>query len=668
MTVLFAGLLAASGCKKGDEKAESAKNKEGTPSGDQTKPEGDKPAKPGDPGLGAVAAAADPGVEAGGIERDKEEGPAAVLTAVNGTVEVRRVGETEFQAAKADTELFPGDQVRTAEGGTATITMADESVVEVAEVSTVAIASREGSADPASSAAVLGGLARFTVSDRAPGEGAFKVYTPAGVVLTKGTVYAVGVAATGEARVGVESGAVDVLGLVDIAAEPVVVEGGSAATLSAEGAVAAPVEWKTDDWGAWRSDADAKVEVGPVVTAHGNALADLGGQLSVAYADLEATAAANAEFEAQAATHADAKATAEYEAIAPDGAATIEASFGVAGYIEALTWAYAGHAALATDIYVRHPDNVKAEWEVVAPRAEAAVLWPKRFVVTADAYLEPLRVQYYVHHPRGRAHAELVGVAVPEFYVAASVPEPEPPVVRAKVKTKLWVRPVVIVKPQARPVWISHPAPRWRAKVRVKPAPVRARVGWYVRPPELKAKVFLGADVKAKYTSKIVVKAPEPRATLRAKVKVKPVGVKIKVNPPDLKAAANARLKVKLDGGRVMIRDHRDATVKVKGGADVVIKGGAGAAGGADVKVRDHRDDVKGKVDVGAGAVGGAKVKVRDHRDEVKGSAGAGADVKAKVKVKAPSVKVKVKAPPPPKVKVKAGGEVKAKGGIKIGN
>jgi hypothetical protein len=669
MTLLLGSVLAVSSCKKGDEKAESAKNKEGTTTGDKKAPDDTSKGKTGEASLADTAANADPGVEAGGIERDKDEGPAAVITAVEGTVEVRRVGETEFQAAKANTDLFPGDQVRTTEGATATITMADESVVEVAEVSTVAIASREGSADPASSAAVLGGLARFTVQDRAPGEGAFKVYTPAGVVVTKGTVYAVGVAASGEARVGVESGTVDLIGLVDMAAEPIVVEANHSATFTAEGSAGQPVEWASDDWGTWRTETDAEMEVNAVVTAHGTALADIGAELAAAYADLEATAETMAEFEAQAATHADATATAEYEAIAPEGAATIEASFGVAGHIEALTWAYAGHAALATDVYVRHPDTVKAEWEVVAPRVETAVLWPKRFVVTADAYLEPLRVQYYVHHPRGRAHAELVGVAVPEFYYAVNVPEPEPAKVRAKVRTKVWIQPTVFVRASARPVWISHPRPNWRAKVKVRPATYRAKASWYVRPPDVKVKVFLGADVKAKYTSKIVVRAPEPRATVRAKVKIKPVGVRIKVKAPDLDAAAKARVKVKIGGdGRVIVRDHRDAGVKVKGGAGVVIKGGGDAAGGVDVKVRDHRDDVKGKVDIGAGAGGDAKVKVRDHRDDAKGKVGAGADVKAKVKVKAPDVKVKIKAPPPPKVKVKAKGEVKAKGGIKIGN
>ena len=158
----------------------------------------------------AQTASAGAGVQAGGIQHEDSEGAAGIDSGANGTVEVRRVGETAWAAAKADTKLYPGDTVRTGESSTATVTLADESMIEVAEVSTIAVASRDGTADPASAAAVLGGIARFTVTPRAPGEGPFRVYTSSGVVLTKGTVYGVGVAASGEARVGVESGTVDV--------------------------------------------------------------------------------------------------------------------------------------------------------------------------------------------------------------------------------------------------------------------------------------------------------------------------------------------------------------------------------------------------------------------------------------------------------------------------
>lgn len=58
-----------------------------------------------------------------------------------------------------------------------------------------------------------------------------------------------------------------------------------------------------------------------------------------------------------------------------------------------------------------------------------------------------------------------------------------------------------------------------------------------MRPPTLKAKVFVGADVRGKLDSHLVVRPPEPRASLRARWTV-PVGVKIKVGAPDLSAAA----------------------------------------------------------------------------------------------------------------------------------
>jgi hypothetical protein len=628
----------------------------GTGTGTDTGTKTDTPPPPVDD---PVAAA---GVEAGGIERDKDEGPAASLSAVDGTVEVRRVGEADFAAAKKDDDLFPGDVVRTGDKSSAQITMADESVIELAEITTVGIASRDASADPASGAAVLAGIARFTVSDRAPGEAAFKVYTPSGVVMTKGTVYAVGVAATGEARVGVESGAVEVVGLGALDADPVAVEASHAASMSADGTVAGSVDWTTDDWGQWRDDSEANIDAGAVVEANGAALTSLAADLNAAYADLDASAQAFADFETKAAAAADAKATADYEAVAPEGAADIEASFDLAGAIQAMTWSYEGHAELASDAYARHPDEVKTQWTVVAPHIDAAVLWPKRFEVTADAYLEPLRVQYYVHHPRGRVHAELVGVAVPEFYQQVDVPEPDPATVRARVRTHVWLEPDVIVHANARPVWIAAPAPHWRAKVKVHVAPPRAKVAWYVRPATLHATVIYGVEVKQQVKPTIVIKEREPRAKLRAHWHGDAnVGMRVKVAPPDLKAAADARVKVKLDAGRIVVRDHRtgkaDVDVVVKDHRDDAANAGADVKGKVDVTVKDHRNDaanvggdVKGDVKVkvndhrddAGNAAGDVKVKVKDHREDVKGKADAGA--KVKVKVKAPDVKVKVKA------------------------
>ncbi|MBA3463613.1 MAG: FecR domain-containing protein [Deltaproteobacteria bacterium] len=634
MAMLLAGLGVAA-CKKGDEAKQDPPASKETASG----PTGKDGAKP------ASDSSSPAGVSAGGIQRDDKEGPAAIVTSAKGTVEVRRVGETTFSAAKDDSKLYPGDQLRTGDASTATVALADESVIEVAEVSTVAIASRESTADPASGAAVLAGLARFTVTPRAPGEGAFRVYTTAGVVVTRGTVYGVGVAASGEVRVGVESGMVDVFGLSAFDADPVVIEGGSSATFEANGTVGGATMWPADDWGVWRDERDAKLELSAAVTAHSEAMAEIEKSLVNAYADLDAVADSVATFEATASVAADKGDTATYTASLPEGAASIDASFNLGMRLEALTWAYSSRAALATEIYVRHPDVVTS-WDVVLPRVDAAVLWPKRYEVTANAYLEPLRLQYYVHHPRGRGHAHLVGVKVPEFYASVEAPEIEPAQVRGRVKTKIWLHPEVRYTASTRPVWVSAPSVNWRANAKLTPAPFRANVGWYVRPPTLKAKVLVGSNVRGKYDSRLKVSAPEPRANFRASWKV-PVGMKVKIGAPDFDAGAKARASWKVGagaGGNVNAPD---------------VRGGAKAKVGAKVdvrvpEVRVNVPDVKAKVDVKIKAQQEAAAEARARAEA---NAKAAADVK--VKIKAPEVKIKA-----PEVKVKG----EAKGGFKIGN
>jgi hypothetical protein len=644
-------VLAIFGCsKKGDD----------TPA---TPVKAQEPAPPPSAPTPAPAPAkTDVGVTAGGIQHDAKEGPAGVLSKADGTVQVRRVGEAKFAAAKAGDNLYPGDLVRTADKSTATIALADHSVVEVAETSTVGIASRDGTADPASAAAVLAGIARFTVTPRAPAEGPFRVYTPSGFVVTKGTTYGVGVAADGEARVGVESGQVDVVGLAQQDADPVAVGTGNAATLDAKGTVAAPAAWPSDDWGTWRDDADAKLDVNAAVDAHGAALADLDKQLTDGYADLNTSADSAATFEANAAASADKNDTAAYVAAEPEGAATIDASFAVGGRLEALTWAYAGRAELASEIYERHPE-VEPRWQVVAPRVDAAILWPKRYEVTATGYLEPLRLQYYVHEPRGRAHAELVGVAVPPFYAAAALPPIDPVRIRGHVKSHVWIAPEVPFKVQPRPVWALAPAPEWHAKLAVAPAPFRAKVGWYVRPPTPHATVFVGAPIKRPFEPHIEVRPPEPRAELRAQWKV-PVGVKVQVGAPDFAAAERARATVKLDpGGRVIVREHAGvvvapavrAGVEVHGAPGVVVHGAPAVEvhGAPGVVVRPP--EVRGGVDVRVH--GAPAAEVREHAG-------------AKVEVHAPAPpRVEVHAPPPPRVEVHAPevkGKVEVKGGVKV--
>jgi hypothetical protein len=643
---LALGVLLGAACKKSSDTAAKDKSTEAKPS-PATPTAADKPAN--------TDATASVGVQAGGIEHADNEGAAAILASMNGTVEVRRVGEPTWAAAKADTKLFPGDVVRTSDGATATVTLADESTVELAEATTLAIASRDGTADPASATAVLGGLARFSVTPRAPAEGPFRVYTSSGVIVTRGTVYGVGVSASGDARVGVESGTVEVVGLAQLDAPPVPVEKSMQVSLAADGKVGAPAAWPADDWGTWRDDADANVQLTAAVDAHGKAMADLNQQLLDGYAELQASADQAATFEASAAASADKNDTASYQSAQADGAATIDASFSLAARLEALTWAYGAHAELATDLYVRHPQDVETIWPVVAPRVDAAILWPKRYDVTAVAYLEPLRAQYYIHHPRGRMHAELVGVKVPDFYASVEPAPIDPVTVRGKVKGAVWIAPEMTYHASTRPVWIATPDASWHASVKAHAAPPRAKVGWYVRPPNLKAHAIVGTNVTGKWDNKLTVGPAQPVADLHAMWKV-PVGTKIHVEAPDLHAAAAARAKVKLGTDGHIVWDRRaHASGGAKAGMAAAGNVKANAQGKVNVKVPDvHVKAPDVKADVSA--------NVRDHRDA---TVNAGANAKAKVdgavkaNVKAPAIKVQA-----PSIKV----EGKAKGSFKIGH
>jgi hypothetical protein len=640
MMALALGVMLGAACKK----------KENDTAASQQPAKTQEPAQPQTKDTPKPDQAEGPGIAAGGIERAADEGSAAMIASASGTVEVRRVGETTWTAAKADTKLWPGDVVRTSDQSAATIMLADQSTIEVSETSSVAIASRDGSADPASSAAVMAGLARFTVSARTPGEGAFRVYTPSAIVLTKGTTYGVGVAASGEARIGVETGTVEVIGISSLDAQPVELATSSQVMIAADGKVGTSSAWATDDWGMWRDEVDAKADYNASIKAHGEAMAELDKALASSWAELQANADAAATFEATAATSAEKNDTAAYTAAQADGAATIDASFALAGRIEALTWAYASHATLATEIYTRHPET-QASWEVVMPRVDASVLWPKRFEVTAAAFWQPLRTQYYVHHPRGRMHAQFVGITVPAFYASVPAQPVEPTMVRGKLKGQIWIAPQLAYKPSPRPLWAASPSASWNANAKVMVAPPRAKVAWYVRPATLKSTTFIGAPVKAAWQSKLTVGAPQPRAALASSWKIA-VGTKIKVDPPNMDAAAKARATAKMEMPKApaMAAPKVDAKGAIDAKANAAVDAKAKVSGKVDVAVPPPpKVDVKGHADatVKAGA---------DVKSKVDGAVKANADVK----VKAPEVKVKA-----PEVKVDA--KVKAKGGVKLG-
>ena len=675
-SLLAAACLAVwAGCSKDD----SAKT-EGTDQaagGEQQKAADPDTKKQGDePTSGDAASLAEKiGVEPGAWEPGEDEGAAAVIASATGTVEVRRVGSEEWEAAAADAKLYEGDQLRTEEGAQATIALPDETVVEVAEASAVAIGSRDATQDPASSVAVLYGVSRFTVGDRAPGEGPFMVYSPAGVVATKGTVYTVGVVASGETRVGVESGEVEVAGGAKLDA-PVVLATGKAIVIAPAGELSQPEPVGTADWGTWRDESESKVEIKAAAEFHAARAAALEAELEAAYAELEAQAAIAAEAQGRAEAAEQAADTAAYEAAAPEIGASVDASFAVSTRLHFLTNAMIAHAYVADSLYVRHPE-AKVVIEPVRPRLAASVLWNKKYHAVARAHVQPLRPVWYVHHPVGRVRAKLVAYPIPAFYGKVKLAY-EPPDVTARVKVPVYRPPVVKARANIkRKIHVTGPRVGWYAgvKTRVRPAPVK--VAWYVKPKAPKAKVVFGAKASGKARAIFTAAPPRPRAEAVVRF-----GGAVKVR--DHRGGADVKGAVKGSVPGVKVRDHRADVKGAIEGAGVKVKGGVGGgvdvkgAAGAGVKVRDHRGagaDVKGAVD-------GAAVKVRDHRADVKGAAGvgvkAGADVKAGAGVKvrdhrkapAPPPAPKVKAPktPDPKAKGEVKGSIKVKGGLKIGD
>lgn len=568
------------------------------------------------------------GAAPGPVVRD--EGAAAVLVGAQGKIEIRALGEETFRSAVSEQLLYAGDQLRTAEGARATLLFADQSTAELAEDTTLEIGSRVVVPDPTSTAAVLSGVGRFSVKPRAPAEGPFIVFTPAGLVTTKGTTFGVGVAANGDARVGVEEGAIEVAGAASLAA-PTTIEADHVVSLDAAGSVGAAADWKEDDWGAWRDGAEARLALDATLSAHAAALVDLDAQLTANYAALEALALEVSEFEARAAADAKLDASAAYEAKLRPAEVAIDASYLAALRLEWLTHAYAAHALLASELYVRHPE-LKA-WVKVEPHVHAAVLWPKRLDVMAEAYLEPLRLQYYVHHARGRARAELVGVAVPEFYARINPPQVPMAEARAKLKFEVYAAPELSAVASGRALWVLSPKAGWHSKLKAEAHAPRGKLGFWVRPVELHGKAILGMKAKAEIKPVFGVIAPSARADLKLHGKAKlGLGQHVVVAAPNLRAAGKARAA--FDG------EYNLPAVAVKVSAPDI-----------DAKLSAKAD---AKLSAASKAHASAKAKLGGAR----AAAGAGVKGSAKVSVKAPKVQVKA-----PKAKASA----KASASFKFG-
>jgi hypothetical protein len=509
-----------------------------------------------------------------------------VVTARSGTVALRRAGTEEFvDIADDGAKVYAGDQIRATGDSSAVLTLADETVVELAEDTTVAIGDRDATADPASSAVVMAGVARFTVSERGEGEGPFLVFTSAGIIGTKGTTYAVAVAATGEVRVGVEEGEVEVAGGASLD-EPVAVAAGNSTVITAEGSVGGSIEFALDDWGAWRDEAEASGTAAALAEVHLAALEVLEADIEGGYDDVEVLTEAVVEAEAPVIAAEEADDGAAYEEAAPEIGATVEASYMASTRLQYLTYAMLSRAYIANELYLRYPDEVKPVYEPARPRVVGAILYHKKYHEVVHVHVRPWRNKYYYHHPRGRVAAVALGVEVPTFYKKRKLKKLKDGAARGKFKVKVYKAPKVRKHNKKKKVWVKAPGKDWSVKVKVKPRKARGKAGWYVKVKTPKAKTW---KVKVKGKGKVTIKAKKPtkRGGTKVRIGVKKPGKKGK--KVGVKIGGKGGVKVKTKGGKsvkVKTNDKGGAKVKVKGkkGGKAGVKVKGGVKGGVKIK------------------------------------------------------------------------------------
>ncbi len=553
------------------------------------------------------------GIAPGPFAPDKTVGSDAVVSDIEGKAEIRPTGTEVFASKDSGAPLYAGDQIRSL-AGTTTIVFADETFVEIAEDSVIAIGERNATADPALSVAVLYGTARFSVSPRAEGEGPFLAFASNTIVATKGTIFAIGVAASAAAKVVVESGDVDVVGAATLD-KPVNVTGGYAIEVSAEGKLDKPQEQMASNWGQWRDAAEADANPKEIVALHGEALGQVEADIDTTYKDVTVFSQEAVDGQAKAESLEASADFDGYVEVQPELAVSIDAAYLATLRHQWLAMKMLSHAYIAHSIHVRHPEVTAEVYAKHESQVNASVLHHKKFHVSAWAHAKPLRPSYYVHHPRGRMKAKFVGVPVPKFYAKAKLRPVPVGKVRARVKFGLYAPPAKFKVSKTRKIHAKGPTLGWHKKARVKHPAVKGSASWYVRAKAPKAKLIAGAKIKLRPRPVFRVRSPiprarvvarfgGPRARIKARARIKGPGVGIKAPRVRGKVGVGTRVHGSgRGGGRVGAKLKTKAVVKKKAVLKVrppKIKLKAG--GKASVKGKAKGGSAKGKVRIKGGA------------------------------------------------------------------
>jgi FecR protein len=428
------------------------------------------------------------GVKPGGLVHPGI-GPDASLMWSEGTVMVRRVGEDRFVEAAAKIALYAGDTIWSGPHTEATIAFADETLVQLAEESVIVVGNRAVSADPASSVALLYGVARLSVSPRSRGEGPFLMSAGTAIGGAKGTAFAVGVVVGGPVRVGVEHGEVEVAGARALD-RPLTIGTGELAMIDAAGTVGAAEAFKTDDWGTWRFATEQQTELAAAARYHSDRLVGEEARLDTDYILLQKVLTSASTLTWQAESNTTPKAAADYKATATERGASIEATYRLANEIARVTHAALSDAFILGELRARHPAELAATLAEFAQEIAGAVLYDKKLQLVSEIYLGPLRSAYYAHTARGRLRAASLDMPAASF-AQVKLTDATNAEINKRVPPGLYVPPRLDSMTHLHPLWQRAPKAGWDERLTLQPVPPR-QGSWYVAPTRVEAHVLAG--------------------------------------------------------------------------------------------------------------------------------------------------------------------------------
>lgn len=440
-------------------------------------------------------------------------GPAGALKTSRGLLTVRRVGEERFVDATPNMAIQSGDVIRTGAHAEAMIALADNTVIQLAEETAVALGNRAVSADPASSAAILYGVARISISPRARGEGSFLTIAGDTYIGARGTVIGVAVSAGGVVRVGVEHGEAEVAGAAALD-KPVMVETAEVVLIDGNGAVGKAQPFKKDDWGDWRFAIEATQNVEAAARLHSDRLVRSEARLDADYVAFQALATSASTLTWRAEANAKPKGAGDYKATAVERAATIEATFRMAAEIARLTDAALSDAFILGELYSRHPKEVEPLVLEFAQEMAGALLYNKKLQVVSEIFLVPLRSAYYAHTGRGRAQASNLEVPASPSAQGKLAPTPAAEIAK-RLPRPLYVAPQLESTIKPHPVWLAGPKAGWESRLTLTPVPPR-QGAWYIAPSRVDARLLVG--VRATYALRSNFPSGDATETAKAEV------------------------------------------------------------------------------------------------------------------------------------------------------